>query len=172
VSRFIDGCHRPLSRHRDVYGQFWSAILDPEKRTVGGSTPPLTTHSDLPERARGGHFGCCRGGSRLNSVSFALSGRSAFAHVAAGRKSYGAAKRSSSQEAVVIKTRPWGHPAWFDQTDGDASVARGEEVTAPVLALWGEQTASATGQSKVKLCSAPPLHASQRSGQLNATVPP
>jgi hypothetical protein len=28
--------------------------------------------------------------------------------------------------------------ACFDQTDGDASVARGEEVTAPVLALWGE----------------------------------
>ena len=35
--------HRPLSRHRDGYGEFWTAILNPEKRKVGGSTPPLTT---------------------------------------------------------------------------------------------------------------------------------
>ena len=32
-------------RPGDQHGQRWTVILNPEKRKVGGSTPPLTTHS-------------------------------------------------------------------------------------------------------------------------------
>ena len=40
VPRSIDGCYRLLSRRRDVHGQFWTVILNPEKRKVGSSTCP------------------------------------------------------------------------------------------------------------------------------------
>jgi hypothetical protein len=136
-------------------------VLNPEKRKVGGSTPALTTPSDLPERAGGGHFGCCRGGARLNSVSFALSGRSAFPHTAAGED-----RTVSRNEAAVIKTRPGGRPVWFDPADGDASVARGEVVTAPGLALSGEHDCSAIASRGPSSDQRNTLHASQRSGQL------
>jgi hypothetical protein len=35
----------PLSRQADLCGQSCMMILNPEKRKVGGSTPPLTTSS-------------------------------------------------------------------------------------------------------------------------------
>jgi hypothetical protein len=34
----------------DSRGPWWTVILNPEKRKVGGSTPPLTTHSYLCKR--------------------------------------------------------------------------------------------------------------------------
>jgi hypothetical protein len=38
--------HWPLSSQRDLRGRSCTVILNPEKRKVGGSTPPLTTSSD------------------------------------------------------------------------------------------------------------------------------
>ena len=35
--------HRSLSSQRDLYDRSCTVILNPEKRKVGGSTPPLTT---------------------------------------------------------------------------------------------------------------------------------
>src|SRR6266496_1157197 len=45
VPRYITGYYRAASRHGDQHGQLWTAILNPEKRKVGGSirgsaTPP------------------------------------------------------------------------------------------------------------------------------------
>jgi hypothetical protein len=39
----IDVYGKPLSRQRDLSGRSCTVILNPEKRKVGGSTPPLTT---------------------------------------------------------------------------------------------------------------------------------
>jgi hypothetical protein len=39
----IDVHRMPLSRQGDLRGQSCTMILNPEKRKVGGSTPPLTT---------------------------------------------------------------------------------------------------------------------------------
>ena len=46
----ITGYRGSLNKLRDQPGQPWIVILNPEKRKVGGSTPPLTTTSDLRER--------------------------------------------------------------------------------------------------------------------------
>jgi hypothetical protein len=44
VHRASIGVHRSsLSRHMDLHGRSWMVILNPEKRKVGGSAPPLTT---------------------------------------------------------------------------------------------------------------------------------
>jgi hypothetical protein len=39
----MTGYRGSLSRLKDQPGQHWTVILNPEKRKVGGSTPPLTT---------------------------------------------------------------------------------------------------------------------------------
>jgi hypothetical protein len=40
----------PLSRQTDLHGQSWTVVLNPEKRKVGGSTPPLTTPCEQRKR--------------------------------------------------------------------------------------------------------------------------
>jgi hypothetical protein len=40
------------------HGRWWTVVLNPEKRKVGGSTPPLTATSDQPKRlGQGGGLG-------------------------------------------------------------------------------------------------------------------
>jgi hypothetical protein len=50
----MTGYRGSLSRLKDQPGQHWTVILNPEKRKVGGSTPPLTTriatYVDLDKR--------------------------------------------------------------------------------------------------------------------------
>src|ERR1035437_6205358 len=46
VPESTGGCRRVPSRAGDQHGQPWTVILNPEKRKVGGSPPPLTTTSD------------------------------------------------------------------------------------------------------------------------------
>ena len=69
--------HRPLSSQKDLCGRSWTVVLNPEKRKVGGSTPPLTTSSDLRKRALSNCSCASSNASSLIFVSFISSGRSA-----------------------------------------------------------------------------------------------
>ena len=67
---------RSLSSQRDLYGPSCTVIRNPEKRKVGGSTPPLTTSSDLRKRLFSNQTSAVGYTSSLILVSFISSGRS------------------------------------------------------------------------------------------------
>ena len=75
LPRSITGHRRVPSRSGDQRGQPWTVMLNPEKRKVGGSTPPLTTTSDLRVYAASDHFRFQQAPCSLTSVSLTASGR-------------------------------------------------------------------------------------------------
>ncbi len=62
VPRYITGYYRALSRHGDHHGRLWTAILNPEKRKVGGSIRGSATPPDKIDEVRDCH-GCGANGA-------------------------------------------------------------------------------------------------------------
>jgi len=78
--------HSSLSRQGDLRGQSCMVILNPEKRKAGGSTPPLTTTSDLRQRALSGRKSATRDASSLIFGHMSQSGTIAFPRRTAGHR--------------------------------------------------------------------------------------
>jgi hypothetical protein len=100
-----------LTTPDDEHGRAETVIRAPEKRKVGGSTPPLTTGSDLRKRAFSDHTSANRDECGLIFGPAIASGRSLFPRIAGGHK-------------LVCLVQPAMDQRWFSVTGGEHSLSR------------------------------------------------